>query len=113
MTEERDADSKRRLAKKFDQSLVEELYELADIIQSADDRLEIERKRIAAERMAQLLKDSQEGETSGMKRNLEHRWILDVLFDLIRYAETHDLAEIDRVISETRFKAAQILNREG
>lgn len=99
-------------AQGFDAKLIEELYRLAEIVQSDTQNGDSERKRIAAERMAEILKASALIHPPQPPRNTEHRWILDVLLDLLHYAETYDLEDVDKVLSEARFKTTQILNRK-
>jgi hypothetical protein len=103
---------KGRFTRDMDERLVEELFRLAEIVQSASGEHDAERQRIAAQRMADILQESRDNNPPQPPRNPQHRWILDVLLDLIAYAETHNLGEIDRVLSDTRFKASQILSRK-
>lgn len=100
------------IAQGFDGKLIEELYRLAEIVQSDVGNGEGERKRIAAERMADILKTSAARHPPQPQRNAEHRWILDVLLDLVQYAETYDLEDVDKILNEARFKTTQILNRK-
>lgn len=99
-------------AQGFDPKLIEELYRLAEIVQSDTQNGDRERKRIAAERMAAILKATAETYPPQPQRSIEHRWILDVLLDLVHYAETYDLDDVGELLNETRFKTSQILNRK-
>lgn len=98
-------------AQGFDGKLIEELYRLAEIVQSDAGNGDSERKRIAAERMADILQSNAATHPARPQRNTEHRWILDVLLDLVQYAETYDLEDVDKILNEARFKTTQILNR--
>lgn len=104
--------SENKTNKKIDEKQIEELYRLAEIIQSTGDQHDAERKRIAAERMAAILQKSREAHIEETVYHSEHRWVLAVLNDLVRYAELHNLSELDKVLGDARFKTAQILGRK-
>ncbi|MDU9003929.1 hypothetical protein [Sedimentitalea todarodis] len=112
MTDDDKVEIEDAITQGFDGKIIEELYRLAEIVQSTEGNGDSERKRIAAERMADILQTSVAANPPRPKRNAEHRWILDVLLDLVQYAETYDLEDVDKILNDARFKTTQILNRK-
>ncbi|MBK0328541.1 hypothetical protein I5535_14725 [Rhodobacteraceae bacterium F11138] len=94
------------------EKMVEELYRLAEIIQSpsGDSRHErADRKHNAEQRMAKLLKESGGDFGNEAAAPLQHEWVLDVLQDLAQYAETQELWDLNRLLVDARFVATQML----
>ncbi|SFU08544.1 hypothetical protein [Sedimentitalea nanhaiensis] len=92
------------------EEVVEELYRLAEIIKSpSGDNLSgrEDEKHLATERLAELL--DMAGPGSLPEAQTEHEWVLDVLQDLAQYAESRNLGDLNRLLLDARFVAAQML----
>ncbi len=94
------------------EKMVEELYRLAEIIQtpagnSPGERLE--NKQRASQRMVDLMDRGGAAARSDPAGQADHEWVLDVLDDLARYAENRSLWDLNRLLVDARFVAAQML----
>ena len=83
--------------------IVEELYRLADLLHSGIAELDPEasqRRNWAGQRFRRLI--DHEAETSEVVgRSGSHAWIIDVLSDLVHYADSEGLDELSTCLRDT------------
>ncbi len=97
------------------QNMVDELYRLAEIIQTASDEdcsESQERRHMAAVRMAELMQPDRDRRGAEFSSQANHEWVLDVLEDLAQYAAYQNLVNLNRLLVDARFVAGQMLEDE-